>query len=132
MACRYIYKGHEFNSELALDDFLIENKRFESILGDAVFSATSAQNNVDATLTTISRGSRELQRKYREWQEQNKMIYTEDGDESFEQPPYIGVNKFLSGLTNEAEELLSQTGNLENILRLRWRNLKSTPTILLE
>lgn len=60
MACRYIYKGHEFNSELALDDFLIENKRFESILGDAVFSATSAQNNVDAALTTIAREAQDL------------------------------------------------------------------------
>ena len=124
MACRYIYKGHEFNSELALDDFLIENKRFESILGDAVFSATSAQNNVDATLTTISRGSRELQRKYREWQEQNKMIYTEDGDESFEQPPYIGVNKFLSGLTNEAGELLFPEFREDEYWSRRFSNWK--------
>lgn len=60
MACRYIYKGHEFNSEIALDDFLIENKRFESVLGDSVFSATSAQNNVDAALTTIARDAQEL------------------------------------------------------------------------
>lgn len=124
MACRYIYKGHEFNSELALDDFLIENKRFESILGDAVFSATSAQNNVDATLTTISRDSRELEKKYREWQEQQKMIYTEDGDESFEQPPYIGVNKFLSGLTNEAGELLFPEFREQNYWEGRYKKWK--------
>ena len=124
MACRYIYKGHEFNSELALDDFLIENKRFESILGDAVFSATSAQNNVDAALTTISRDAQELQRKYREWQEQNKMIYTEDGDESFEQPPYIGVNKFLSGLTNEAGELLFPEFREDEYWSRRFSNWK--------
>lgn len=60
MACRYIYKGHEFNSEVELDDFLIENKRFESILGDSVFSATSAQNNVNAALTVISNEAVEL------------------------------------------------------------------------
>lgn len=124
MACRYIYKGHEFNSEMALDDFLIENKRFESILGDSVFSATSAQNNVDAALTTISRDSRELQRKYREWQEQNKMIYTEDGDESFEQPPYIGVNKFLSGLTNDAGELLFPEFREDEYWSRRFANWK--------
>lgn len=124
MACRYIYKGHEFNSELALDDFLIENKRFESILGDAVFSATSAQNNVDAALTTIAREAQDLQRKYREWQEQQKMIYTEDGDESFEQPPYIGVNKFLSGLTNEAGELLFPEFREDEYWSRRFSNWK--------
>lgn len=124
MACRYIYKGHEFNSELALDDFLIENKRFESILGDAVFSATSAQNNVDAALTTIAREAQDLQRKYKEWQEQQKMIYTEDGDESFEQPPYIGVNKFLSGLTNEAGELLFPEFREDEYWSRRFSNWK--------
>lgn len=60
MACRYIYKGHEFNSEVELDDFLIENRRFESILGDTVFSATSAQNNVNAALTVIANDAVEL------------------------------------------------------------------------
>ena len=29
MTCKWVYKGHEFNSEIELDDFLIENKRFE-------------------------------------------------------------------------------------------------------
>ena len=38
MTCKWVYKGHEFNSEIELDDFLIENKRFESTLRDVVFS----------------------------------------------------------------------------------------------
>ena len=28
MKCKYIYKGHTFDSEAALDDFLIEVKSF--------------------------------------------------------------------------------------------------------
>lgn len=106
MACIYIYKGHTFNSELELDDFLLENKQFEPILGDAVFSRTSAQNDVSSKLSIIAKDSVELNKKYREWEEQKKIIYTEDGDESFEQPPYIGVNKFLSGLVNSDNVLL--------------------------
>ena len=52
------------------------------------------------------------------------MIYTEDGDESFEQPPYIGVNKFLSGLTNEAGELLFTEFREEDYWSRRFSNWK--------
>jgi len=38
MSCIYIYKGHNFNSELELDDFLLTNAKLEPILGDVVFS----------------------------------------------------------------------------------------------
>ena len=51
MACIYIYKGHTFNSELELDDFLLENKPYEPVLGDLVFSRTPAQNNISAKLS---------------------------------------------------------------------------------
>ena len=30
MKCRYIYKGQVFESEAALDDFLIEKRKYES------------------------------------------------------------------------------------------------------
>ena len=125
MACRYIYKGHEFKSEIALDDFLIENKQYESILGDIVFSSSTKQNDVHATLIDISKRSEELQKKYKEWERQKKMIYTEDGDQSFDQPPYIGVNKFLSGLKNENGELLFPQfikDNYWNGRFSRWKN----------
>lgn len=34
------------------------------------------------------------------------MHYNENGEELFEDPPYIGVNRFLSGLKNANGELL--------------------------
>jgi len=37
MKCRYIYKGQTFESEAALDDFLIEKRKYESKFGDLVF-----------------------------------------------------------------------------------------------
>ena len=124
MACIYLYKGHRFNSELELDDFLLENKPFESILGDLVFSRTPAQNNVSSILSTIAKDSVELQKKYREWQKQHKIIYNEDGEESFEQPPYIGVNKFLSGLTNEDGTLLFPEFREDEYWSRRYSNWK--------
>lgn len=124
MACIHNYKGHRFNSELELDDFLLENKRFEPILGDLIFSRTSAQNNVSSILSTIAKDSVQLQKKYKEWQKQNKIVYNEDGDESFEQPPYIGVNKFLSGLKNEAGTLLFPEFREDEYWSRRYSNWK--------
>lgn len=106
MACIYIYKGHTFNSELELDDFLLENRPYESVLGDLVFSRTPAQNNISTKLSQIAKDTVQVKKKYKEWKKNNKITYNEDGDESFEQPPYIGVNKFLSGLKNASGELL--------------------------
>jgi hypothetical protein len=37
MSCVYYLEGHKFDSELALNDFLLERYRFKSALGDIVF-----------------------------------------------------------------------------------------------
>lgn len=106
MACRYFYNGHKFDSEIELDDFLLANGKLVSKLGDIVFSQTSAQNQVASMLKDIERGSKDLQSKYREWRHSDKIHYNENGEELFEDPPYIGVNRFLSGLKNSNGELL--------------------------
>ena len=106
MACNYFYNGHKFNSEIELDDFLISNGKLVSKLGDIVFSQTTAQNHVASQLHDIEKKSKNLQDKYREWRHSNKLHYNEDGEELFEDPPYIGVNRFLSGLKNSEGKLL--------------------------
>ena len=106
MACIYIYEGRVFDSELQLDDFLLANGRFIPQLGDIVFSQSDAQNSVASKLKTIENKSKSLQDKYREWRHSNEIHYTEGGEELVEQPPYIGVNKFLSGLKNQNGDLL--------------------------
>ena len=98
MACNYFYNEHKFESELKLDDFLLSNGKLVSKLGDIVFSQSAAQNAVASKLQDIEKESQELRKKYREWRHSKKMHYVENGEESFEDPPYIGVNKFLSGL----------------------------------
>jgi hypothetical protein len=44
MSCIYKYKGHTFNSEAELDDFLIEKHGYESKFGDIIFSKETKAN----------------------------------------------------------------------------------------
>ena len=135
MACRYIYKGHEFSSEIAFDDFLIENQKFESILGDIVFSQSSKKNTVESILNTISKDAKQMEQVYKEWRKQNKIKYGENGEENFDNPPYIGVNKFLSGYTNEDGELLFPEFREDEYWNRRfiaWKNGEYTETELEE
>jgi hypothetical protein len=43
MKCVYKYKGHTFNSEIELDDFILEKLPFEPTMGDLVFSMSEQQ-----------------------------------------------------------------------------------------
>jgi hypothetical protein len=62
MKCRYIYKGQIFESEAALDDFLIEKKRkYESKFGDLVFSRkTKFLNSKNITENKIIKDSSKM------------------------------------------------------------------------
>lgn len=108
MACRYIYKGHEFNSELELDDFLLERMPFEPILGDMVFSSTQAQNIVTNSIAQIERESEKVRREAKEIRRQAKE-YDEDGEPLIKKPPYIGVNRFVGEYrTSEGKQLVPE------------------------
>lgn len=97
MKCRYIYKGQVFESEAALDDFLIEKRKYESKFGDLVFHRTApflaAKNKIENDILTRSSELEGLMKEAR------LRAGTFDGDEILEfRAPYIGVTKFLSGL----------------------------------
>lgn len=124
MNCNYFYKGHIFKSELELDDFLLEKFPFEPILGDLVFSMTPSQLNISSQLSTIAKDAYKLNKKYKELLNSGKVIYNEDGEMAVEDPPYIGVNKFLSGLRNEQGELLFPEFREEEYWNRRYLNWK--------
>ena len=97
MKCRYIYKGQVFESEAALDDFLIEKRKYESKFGDLVFQRTApflhAKNIIENKILKDSSNMERLM------QEARLRAGSFDGDEILEfKAPYIGVTKFLSGL----------------------------------
>lgn len=101
MTCKYIYKGKTFNSESELDDFLLEKDKYLSEFGDIVFSKTSTQLHAQSQ---IKDGGFKAREKKAEWESSGK-IYTEDGARGKLKPPYMGVNEFLDGLTNEDNKL---------------------------
>ena len=101
MKCRYIYKNkHIFDNELELDDFLIERRKYESDYGDLVFSKekgiTPKLRTLDIIDHKIKVDSARLDALYEEAKRKAK---GRDGEEYLEfRPPYIGVNKWLTGL----------------------------------
>ena len=100
MKCVYFYKDKQFNSELELDDFILERLPLEPILGDMVFSdnVSTPQLNVAHQLKVINEQSQKLRQQYKEYRKSQKATYTEDGELKYQDPPYIGVNDFLSGV----------------------------------
>lgn len=100
MKCTYTYKGHTFQSEAALDDFLIEKRKYESKFGDLVFQRTSAflrsKNIIENQIIPRAKDLEAIM------QEARLRAGSFDGDEVLEfRAPYIGVTKFLSGLTKD-------------------------------
>ena len=124
MSCVYKYKGHIFNSELELDDFILAKLPFEPTMGDLVFSMSDAQLGVSSQLSKIAKEAHALNKKYKEMLNSNKVVYDQDGEVALEDPPYIGVNKFLSGLKNEAGKLLFPEFREEEYWTRRYSNWK--------
>ena len=122
MACKYYYKNHEFQSELELDDFLLEKLPFEPVLGDLVFSMSQAQLNISVQLSSIAKESHKLQSRYKEMLKSAE--YDEDGNILIEDPPYIGVNKFLSGLKNQKGDILFPEFRQDEYWKRRYSNWK--------
>ena len=102
MACTYIFRGHQFNSELELDDFLLSNGHLISVLGDAVFDHSVAMNATVAKL-------KELQKLWVDLDQQRRQASREyiDGQEKDNyKKPYMGVTDFLSGLKKSDGSLM--------------------------
>ena len=102
MSCTYYYKGHKFNNEIQLDDFLLQKENYVSKYGDLVYSMSQkAMMHIDTIDNKITPESQRLDKIY----QSVKKSYI-DGEEIFEHAPYVGVNRFLSGLTNSNGDLL--------------------------
>lgn len=102
MKCSWIYKNKKFNSELELDDFLLnKGEELYSIYGDSVFSKSTPQMYVMKQCEDLKeKGSQELKKKFKQKHDKN---IVGDNDIEYEdvEDPYVGVTKFLSGLINQ-------------------------------
>lgn len=121
MGCIYKLKEHVFQSELELDDFLLEKRHLMSKYGDIVFSKSSRAMHTYDTVMNLKLDTEKLKA--------DKVISeVEDGRndiESFEISGhnYIGVNRFLQGLRNMEGTLLFPEfvkENYWNSTKPRW------------
>ena len=121
MGCIYDYKGHIFQSELELDDFLLERRHLVSKYGDIVFAKSNRAIQTYDSIMNLKMDTEALKA--------NKTISeTEDGKNDIENinvsgNGYIGVNKFLQGLRNLDGGLLFPEFRPENYwkeIRQRW------------
>lgn len=91
--CKYILWGRTFNSELELDSFIQSNQHLLYLKSDVVFSK---QGDAIDKLNTLQEESARIKSK----QVTKKVTIDENGEEIVEyNRPYLGVNRFLSGLT---------------------------------
>lgn len=101
MICTYIYKGTRFESELELNDFLLEKDKYLSDYGDIVFSKTTSQLS---TIENLDKAKEIALERKKKW-DLDKEYYTVEGRRYEYRLPYMGVNEFLEGLTNSDDRL---------------------------
>ena len=112
MACVYYYKGTLIGNEIQLNDFLIEKKQYHSKYGDVVFKrsvrADKTVSTIDDKITPESRKWKNLMDQM--WKE-GKCLYSEDGEKVViydrNNPPFIGVNKYIDKYGAETNERLN-------------------------
>lgn len=104
MNCVYLLDGHQFNSEIELDDFLLAKNYLRKSLGDIVFQINTHQAVVLDILQKESEKSEKLEAEW-DYARNNRFIGDERDSYNF-RAPYIGVNRFLSGFKTEDDELL--------------------------
>ena len=104
MNCVYLLDGHQFNSEIELDDFLLAKNYLRKSLGDIVFQINTHQAVVLDILQKESEKSKKLEAEW-DYARNNRFVGEERDSYNF-RAPYIGVNRFLSGFKTEDDELL--------------------------
>lgn len=104
MACKYYFKGHEFSSELELDDFLLSKEQYRSQFGDIVFDRELTTSRLEGRkkLEDHSVVVKQLEDKFEEAR-RNRIIIDGDVDSYSFEKPYIGVNKYLSLFGSEVD-----------------------------
>lgn len=124
--CKYILEGHEFKSEDALDEYLLNNKDLYNKYGDVIFMGKSNQNYIRNILI-------ESDKKKNALYTLSRQVTSNGFQEDYYkvEKPYIGVNEFLLNykVTNEngSESPLFPVFDMDNYLANKkkdWQNLE--------
>ena len=99
--CRYEYKGHTFNNEVALDDFLISKAKYEGEFGDLIFQVSASKLGTMSKAKKINEQTRDMKKAF------NVKAKYFDGEDISERPkPFIGVTSYLASYLREDESPL--------------------------
>ena len=120
MKCKYVIKGHEFDNEFDLDNFLLLKSDYMSDYKDLVFSRTAEALTTMRAANNIEMKTADLKRRY------YKDVEYIDGDtlEDYKLP-YMGVTKYLSLLKTSSGNPLFPIFIKENFFANRksiWTN----------
>lgn len=93
MTCKYYLKGKEFNSEFALDEYLLYAEKYYKELGDDVFQLSAPQMHRRQTLLGLDQAKKKL---YEQGLLKNETVVTEYSESRIKvERPHIGVSEFL-------------------------------------
>lgn len=93
MSCTYNLRGKIFNSEYALDDFLLSVDKHYEEMGDLVFQLTKPQASRRQAVLSLDSKVRTL---YKNGKVKRESTTSDIGDTSYKvDKPYIGVSDFL-------------------------------------
>jgi t-SNARE complex subunit (syntaxin) len=95
--CTYTYKGRKIGGVKELDDFLLEKKRYESKLGDMVFSHSTRQLAALDKKAQVDKKKDELDKKYEKARNEARQYGADEEAFLRMERPYIGVSEFLTG-----------------------------------
>lgn len=103
MNCVYNLKGKKFNSEFALDEYLINIEDIYDKIGDEVFQWSAAQNRIHQTLIALDQKKNELYQNGYMYEQSEITDFSEDHYQF--KLPYIGVSRFLQRFTIDDDPL---------------------------
>lgn len=93
ITCTYKLGDQTFNSELALDEYLINNEQMYKEYGDIVFSKNQIQNQ---TKSVLLESNKEKDKLYKEGKLKREATITGYSEDYYKiEKPYVGVNSFL-------------------------------------
>ena len=117
MKCTFTYKnGRVFNSEIALDEFIVNSLKYKGTITDAVFESSTAQKSRESVILERQKDAKKI------LNDENFIridtdLY-EDYDSEFFPPGHVPVTKALAEYRDENGDLLFPFFDEDNY----WKN----------
>lgn len=121
MKCTFTYKnGRVFNSELALDEFIVNSLKYDGTITDIVFDYSTKQKNANTIITKRDEVAKKKMQGYEQIRLESDIF--EDYDTDMLPPGHIPVTRGLTEYVDEYGNILFPIFNEENYWQNKIRN----------